>query len=352
MRLLLKAELPPDHCYLDNKYTVWYYSIIQNAKQRVLNDTDTYTENHHIIPDCFFVLNRSKGKRLGWLLGNSEAPENKVRLTFREHFVCHWLLTKMVNKRNVRQMENALQSFRRSSKSMDRILSSIEFSRAKTADMLAKKGKPSPRRGVPNLVARGKPSPRKGLANTKLKGRSSPWKWWNDGVSEIKSIEQPPGFTNGRLRGRPNYKNRRPSSQKGTKKRPHVKALCKICSMPITRGLMEKHERVCAKTQDKSIQTYDDVPINAKKGKLFTWVKDSQFTRSENSPGDGWMRCHNMLGAKLWMKDDQRCRASECPGEGWTMVPVKHPTHTWEKDGIIKRSIRCPGQGWSIIHDQ
>ena len=67
--------------FIQNKYTTWYYRIISNAQVRTLLE-DTYTEKHHIIP-----------KSLG---GNDKQP-NLVKLTAREHFVCHLLLTKMVN---------------------------------------------------------------------------------------------------------------------------------------------------------------------------------------------------------------------------------------------------------------
>lgn len=62
---------------LENKYTSCYNNIINNAKNRLLNG---YYENHHIIP-------RS--------LGGSNRQDNLVKLTAREHFICHLLLTKM-----------------------------------------------------------------------------------------------------------------------------------------------------------------------------------------------------------------------------------------------------------------
>lgn len=65
--------------YLQNKYTTWYYNIINRAKQRI--SLDGYKENHHIIP-------RS--------LGGSDSKDNLVSLTAREHFICHLLLTKML----------------------------------------------------------------------------------------------------------------------------------------------------------------------------------------------------------------------------------------------------------------
>lgn len=83
MRLLPKATLPAIHPYLHNKYTTWYYSIIESARQR---ETLGYCETHHIIPRC---------------MDGSNCQTNLVRLTAREHFVCHLLLTNMVNNKLV-----------------------------------------------------------------------------------------------------------------------------------------------------------------------------------------------------------------------------------------------------------
>lgn len=49
----------------------------KKAQQRSLK---TYTEKHHIVPRC---------------MGGSNKKDNLVSLTAREHFVAHWLLTKM-----------------------------------------------------------------------------------------------------------------------------------------------------------------------------------------------------------------------------------------------------------------
>lgn len=76
--------------YLDNKYTKWYNSIIFNAKNRKLFG---YSENHHIIP-------RS--------LGGEDSESNIVKLTAREHYVCHLLLTKMTTGNNYYKMCYAL----------------------------------------------------------------------------------------------------------------------------------------------------------------------------------------------------------------------------------------------------
>ena len=76
--------------YLDNKYTFWYNSIISNANNR---STNGYTETHHIIP-------RS--------LGGSNSEDNLVKLTAREHFICHLLLPKMTEGQLKHKMIHAL----------------------------------------------------------------------------------------------------------------------------------------------------------------------------------------------------------------------------------------------------
>jgi len=76
--------------FIKNKYTGIYYKIIERAK---LRNIVGYVEKHHIIP-------RS--------LGGTNKKDNIVSLTAREHFICHWLLTKMVNStKHKYQMWNA-----------------------------------------------------------------------------------------------------------------------------------------------------------------------------------------------------------------------------------------------------
>ncbi len=63
----------------ESKYTRWYHNIIESAKTRPIVG---YTEGHHIVPKC---------------LGGDNSKMNIVRLTAREHFICHQLLVKMVS---------------------------------------------------------------------------------------------------------------------------------------------------------------------------------------------------------------------------------------------------------------
>lgn len=58
-------------------YEKVYNQIIENRKN---NPLDGYTEKHHILPKS---------------LGGGDEKENLVKLSAREHFICHYLLTKM-----------------------------------------------------------------------------------------------------------------------------------------------------------------------------------------------------------------------------------------------------------------
>lgn len=58
-------------------YARIYNRIIEN---RLISPFSGYTEEHHIVPVS---------------LGGSNSKDNLVKLTAREHFICHWLLVKM-----------------------------------------------------------------------------------------------------------------------------------------------------------------------------------------------------------------------------------------------------------------
>jgi hypothetical protein len=73
--------------YLDNKYTHWYYNIVNAAKAR--SKPTGYTEKHHIIPES---------------LGGSNKQENLVHLTAKEHYTVHHLLIKMLTGKNKAKM--------------------------------------------------------------------------------------------------------------------------------------------------------------------------------------------------------------------------------------------------------
>jgi hypothetical protein len=58
-------------------YQKIYDNLVQSRKNRVI---DGYVEKHHIIAKC---------------LGGTDDKDNLVILTYREHFIAHWLLVKI-----------------------------------------------------------------------------------------------------------------------------------------------------------------------------------------------------------------------------------------------------------------
>lgn len=116
--MITQSESPPECSYLhsdmkyievvrsialDNKYTRWYCSLVANAIQRDI--CEGYIERHHVLPKSF-------------KLGGEKDKKNLVLLTAREHFVCHWLLTKMFDSESElsKKMQQALRAMRLESK--------------------------------------------------------------------------------------------------------------------------------------------------------------------------------------------------------------------------------------------
>lgn len=75
----------------DNRYTTIYYSLVTNPNKK---QKRAGTEKHHIIPESFFVDRKRKGPA-GWIDGNSDAVNNLVYLTVREHVLAHRLLSRI-----------------------------------------------------------------------------------------------------------------------------------------------------------------------------------------------------------------------------------------------------------------
>lgn len=83
----------------------------QITEKRRNNPPEGYSENHHILPSC---------------LGGTDRKDNMVRLTAREHFICHILLTKMYPKgsREYHKMIRAALGMKRISDGQDRYINS------------------------------------------------------------------------------------------------------------------------------------------------------------------------------------------------------------------------------------
>ena len=115
----------------DSKYTKVYYQIIERRIGKHLSKR--LTHNHHIIPKS---------------LGGSDNKENLIRLSYREHYVCHHLLTKMMkNKNDYHRMACAFH-YMMYAKNMDKVYTSRQFDIAVKIMTEAKRGRSSPGLGV------------------------------------------------------------------------------------------------------------------------------------------------------------------------------------------------------------
>lgn len=102
--------------FLDNKYRRWHDAIIERARRR--GPVGEYTERHHVVPKS---------------MGGDKAPGNLVALTFREHFLVHWLLTKFVNPYNRYKMLMALCRMGQNHLRPERLVSGWRYARARKA---------------------------------------------------------------------------------------------------------------------------------------------------------------------------------------------------------------------------
>jgi len=141
-----------------NKYTRWYTTLTERARTR---NIDGYTENHHIQP-------RS--------LGGSDDKDNLVELTAREHFICHWLLTKMHTGEAKSKMIYALNGMKRGNEFTQRYETKItarvyenlkkEFSKVHSATMQGK---------IP--VNKGRKMSEEQKAKIRATKAANPYKW-------------------------------------------------------------------------------------------------------------------------------------------------------------------------------
>lgn len=159
--------------FMNNKYSIWYNSIIFNAQQRV-NSKETYVERHHIIPRA---------------LGGDNQKTNLVDLSPREHFICHWLLTKMTTGCARYKMLYALGCMQRASKFNQRVLSSWQYDICRKAISVAR----SSRTGIQS-TKKGKQYGKQ--ANPCQTPRA---RWYNNGLTDIKSHRCPEGWCLGRI---------------------------------------------------------------------------------------------------------------------------------------------------------
>jgi len=97
---------------LSNKYTNWYCQILYNARTRAstrkkAKELCGYVERHHILPESF-------------TLGGEKDKENYAYISAREHFIVHWLLSKMLTGKYKADMVYALNGMKRKNKNQQR----------------------------------------------------------------------------------------------------------------------------------------------------------------------------------------------------------------------------------------
>jgi len=155
--------------YLQNKYTHWYYSIIDHARGRP--PVDQPIEKHHIIP-------RS--------LGGSDDKINLVRLTLKEHRLCHLLLTRMLTGMDRRRMLFAAKRM------FDKCAKFHGMSRGESYVLLRQQV-----RIAVSEMHRGRIAHNRGSKHTdEVRARCGKINrgkiWYTDGVNEISTHSEPP----------------------------------------------------------------------------------------------------------------------------------------------------------------
>jgi hypothetical protein len=87
-----------------------YDQLIERARRREFAGDDSYFERHHVKPRA---------------LGGMDHESNLARLTYREHFLAHWLLTKLCMGDALRRMQYAM--LRMVSRRSGRVVSGWQF---------------------------------------------------------------------------------------------------------------------------------------------------------------------------------------------------------------------------------
>lgn len=110
--------------FIENKYYRWYLSITSK------DDEGGYVEKHHIVP-------RS--------MGGTNEKSNIVKLTFRKHFLAHWLLTKCTDGIDRKKMLKAVGMMRGN---RGDLFAGWQFEVARKSAIEGRKGVPSGRKGM------------------------------------------------------------------------------------------------------------------------------------------------------------------------------------------------------------
>lgn len=336
MKLFKQVIVPDHHPFLNNKYTAWYYGIINNAKLRKITG---YVEMHHIVPECLFELRRRKGPP-GLLPGDSNLIDNFVHLTAREHIICHWLLVHMMASPWHLKLELALN--RMSQQSFDRgiTIPSIIYERMRKAAAVY----------------------------------ATQSKWFTNGGSNTKSVECPPGYWPGRTLSEESIKQCKANGAKGaalsTRGPWYTDGLINIRSKNPPPGFCLGYTMTSAEQSKRRIGGYQAIKTRrqnktdklseeahekiklGRQGQIY-WTDGTRNALSKVCPGEGWLpgftKSEEYLklkkNKKWWNNGVQNICAATCP-DGYKPGRLKFKQKWWT-NGLDNKMLQdCPSGYW------
>lgn len=226
--------------FVNNKYTTYYYKIINHAQKRTLGDNG---ERHHIIPESFYMTRKRTG-HIGWIDGNPDDLSNIVILTPREHFICHLLLTKMTSGKAKAKMVCAAWRLANSKgyRITSRTYEKLRIERSNTLKELTKgrtQSKESIAKGVATRHLNGSykhSEETKDNMSESRKGRPA----WNKGLTKSTDSR----LNGGPPKGTPSPKKGLPGANKGKTLTRHI---CPYCKISTTGGNLKRWHGVNCK---------------------------------------------------------------------------------------------------------
>jgi hypothetical protein len=294
--------------FVQNDHLIEYLRLVEN----VAYAPGTYTERHHIIPECLFLKRTRKGPK-GWLTGNANTKDNIVYLTPFDHYRAHKLLTMFTTGAAKHKMMYALSAFIRNNSK--RMLSPEIIQEARQASSLANIGNTNNKdkfyfnNGIQQRLCYTSPGPE--WTTGKL---SQVRDWWNNGQQESMGTCPGPDWVKGRLRRR-----------------------------WWTNGKEDLMSTICPGPDWSSGRTQQ---IG-----MTPWNNGTVVKLSTTCPGPGWQKGKIPVENKWWhTKDGQRQLSTSSPGPDWVLGfggdNWSKNTKFWHKNGIVKRSTKSPGEGW------
>jgi hypothetical protein len=252
---------------IENKYKNWYYELIENRKNRIV-DSETYYEKHHIIPRC---------------LGGNNSKENLIYLTPKEHFIAHLLLVKMYSGDAHYKMKHAFSMmFIKSIKNEKRTLKSCRLYNILRQDVAKKvgqanKGKIPWNKGLPRDESV------KLAVSIANKGKIA----WNKGLPRSEEDKE---------KMKTGIKNKNPNGRVSpTKGRKEPIFICEYCNKSVRGkgGYIRYHGDNCNMN-----------PLNANRAK-----RETQFTT--HNPSNIRMTCE-YCNKNISMPNYKRCHGDNC----------------------------------------